>query len=117
MKEKPVLVVNSDEISIPEDGFLSQMKIFKELQELCKEHSINLVFLAHPTSKENYSKSKERLVQFNKLIGLMKNEELPILVPFENYLLQNDDCFWLDRHHYSKRVGDTILSLYSEYKQ
>ncbi len=116
LDKKPVLVLNSDQISIPSVGFSSQLKIFKELQKLCEKLEINLVFLAHPTSKENYSKSTERLVQFNKMIGVMKNEELPILVPFENYLIQNDDCFWLDRHHYSKKIGDTILSLYTEYK-
>jgi len=116
LNKKPVLELNADEISPSENGFSSQIKVFKKIQSLCKEHSINLVFLAHPTSKENYLKSTNRLLQLNALIAVMKNEELPILVPYENYLLQNDDCFWLDRHHYSKRIGDFILGAYSEYK-
>ncbi len=108
--------LNSDKLSIPIDGFSSQIQLFKKIQNLCEKRAINLVFLAHPTSKENYSKSTQRLVQFYTLIEVMKNENLPILVPFENYLLQYDDCFWLDRHHYSKRVGDTIISVYTKYR-
>jgi len=108
-------------IPLPKDqprggaDFNAKLKELLEIQKLCVERNINLVFLIHPTSYDNYMRSKERLIHFYKLISALEKENVTILRPFEKNIIENNPCFWLDRHHYSSVVGDSIVKLYDNF--
>lgn len=96
--------------------FTSQIKVLHSIQNLCDEKNINLTFLVHPTSLENHTKSAEKRFQFNQLLTVLEKEEFVLFQPFEKSLIQNNSCYWLDRHHYTKKVGDSILQMYTQFK-
>lgn len=96
--------------------FSSQLKIFKKIRSLCRENNIELTFLVHPRSVDNYEKSTEKLLQFKQLISFLKGNDLQFFEPFENQLMKNSPCFWLDRHHYTKIIGDSVLQRYVDLK-
>ncbi len=96
--------------------FSSQIETLQSIQDLCQERNIKVTFLVHPTSYDNHKNSAEKRFQFNQLLSEMKKEELVLFQPFENSLLQNNPCYWIDKHHYTKKVGDSILQMYTEFK-
>jgi len=97
--------------------FSSQIATFRSIQDLCLERSINLTFLVHPTSVENHTNSVEKRFQFNQLLSEMKKENFRVFQPFEKTLLKNNPCYWLDKHHYTKIVGDSILRMYTSFEE
>lgn len=97
--------------------FSSQLETLQSIQDLCQEKNINLTFLVHPTSIDNHKNSAEKRFQFNQLLSKMKKEEIVLFQPFENSLLKNNSCYWLDKHHYTKKVGDSILEMYTKFKK
>lgn len=97
--------------------FSSQIGMLQKIQNLCNERSINLTFLVHPCSYDNYMRSTEKRIQFNKLIAILKEENFVLFQPFEDSLIQNNSCYWLDRHHYSKKIGDSILQMYTNFNE
>ena len=116
LTEELVIVPQPNEISQPLLDFSSQINTLKSIQDFCKKKNINLSFLVHPTSLENHKKSEAKRFQFNQLLGVMENEQFVLFRPFEKNLIQNSSCYWLDRHHYTKKVGDSILQMYTQYK-
>ena len=97
--------------------FTAQLKTLTQIRNLCNQRNISLTFLIHPNSYDNYKKSTRKIVQFKEFLGVLKKEGLVLLQPFKKSLLKNNSCYWLDRHHYSKKVGDTILQMYTEFKE
>ena len=96
--------------------FSSTLNTLKNIQGFCHKENINLTFLVHPTSVDNHRKSATKRFQFNELLEIMKKEQFVLFRPFENNLIQNNSCYWLDRHHYTKKVGDSILQMYVQFK-
>lgn len=114
--EELIVLPFPDDEAIPLLDFSSQIETLKSIEDLCLERNINLTFLVHPTSYDNHLNSVEKRFQFNQFLSQMKKEELALFQPFENSLLQNNSCYWLDNHHYTKKVGDSILEMYTEFK-
>lgn len=102
-------------IKKPIDVF-SQVKTLKKIKSLCRERDINLTFLIHPCSEDNYIKSTEKRLQFTRLLAILENENFALFHPFQNSLIKNNSCYWLDRHHYSEKVGDNIVQMYYDLK-
>lgn len=93
--------------------FSSQLDILSKIKSLCMEKNIAFTFMVHPSSFENYLNSTERRVQFGLLLDKLEREGFELFRPFEKKLLGLNSCYWLDRHHYSKNIGDQILKKYT----
>lgn len=115
--ESLVLVPSPIEDVKPLLDFSSQIKALRKIQDFCHERNINLTFLVHPTSLENHLKSTEKRFQFVQLLTALEKDEIVLFKPFEKSLIQNNSCHWLDRHHYTKKVGDSILQMYTQSKE
>ncbi len=94
--------------------FSSQIEILQKIKQLCDQRGIKLTFLIHPSSYDNYISSTERRIQFGYLLDVLENNGFELFRPYGSKLLGVSPCYWLDRHHYTKNIGDVILQEYSQ---
>lgn len=94
--------------------FSSQIETLEKIRLLCEQKGIQLTFLIHPSSFENYVSSTERRVQFEYLLDALEDQGFKLFRPYGAKLLRMSPCFWLDRHHYTQNIGDVILQEYSK---
>ena len=115
-KELELLLLPKEDMR-PLLDFASQIKTLQKIQNLCREKNINLTFMSHPSSYDNFIKSTEKRLQFNQLLKALEKENFVFFKPFGERLIQNNSCHWLDKHHYSEKLGDSILEMYIEFKK
>ncbi|PKA98050.1 hypothetical protein B0O79_1730 [Flavobacteriaceae bacterium MAR_2009_75] len=116
-KEELVLLPHPVEEVEKQLDFSSQIETLQKIQNLCHKNKIHLTFLIHPTSQDNLKKSTEKLLQFKQLLISLKKNGFDLFEPFGNSLFENNSCYWLDRHHYSKKIGDSILQMYVDFSE
>ncbi len=114
--EKLIMVSYAKESTRVKLNFSSKIETFKKIKSLCNKHNIDLTFMVHPSSYDNYHSSTEKRTQLNVLINEIKNSRIELFEPFEQKLIINNSCYWRDNHHYTKKIGDSILQLYKKYK-
>lgn len=95
----------------------SKIKTLDKIKALCADKNISLSILIHPCSQNNFDKSREKQIQFNRLLRLLDRKKYSLFQPFKNSVIENNSCYWLDRHHYSKIVGDSIIKMFIDYKE
>lgn len=96
--------------------FTAKKTSIQNIKDICKTNGIELTFIVHPCSYDNYLASAEKRNQLNVLIKELEYSGIEILQPFGNHLMKKNSCSWRDNHHYTKKIGDSILKLYQDYK-
>ncbi|TLF46701.1 hypothetical protein [Maribacter aurantiacus] len=94
--------------------FSSQIEILEKIRSLCGQKGIQLTFLVHPSSFENYVNSTERRMQFEYLLKTLENKGFKLFRPYGAKLMRMSPCYWLDKHHYTQNIGNVILQEYSK---
>lgn len=95
-------------------NFSSQIEILQKIRQFCQKKNIDLTFLIHPSSLDNFENSTEKAIQFGFLINTLEREEFDLFVPYKSKLLVNNDCYWVDKYHYSEHLGNRILKMYND---
>lgn len=96
--------------------FTAKIASIQKIKDICITNGIDLTFIVHPCSLDNYLVSAEKRNQLNVLIKDLEISGIETLQPFGKQLLQKNTCYWRDNHHYTKKIGDSILKLYQDYQ-
>lgn len=115
LKEDPIISPYPSPTAKTKLNFSSKIKTLQNIKDLCAEKNVNLIFLVHPCSSDNYHESSQKRTQLNFLINEMEGMGFDVFQPFDKNLIENNSCFWRDNHHYTQKIGDSILRLYVDF--